>query len=364
MLKDEIELVKKVQTGDEQAFTDLYHAYYTRAIALAYRFTNDYADAQDVVQDTFLQIHKSIRTLHHPEYFYSWMNQIIHSKCVNLFYRNRNVKAVDPAKIESVNVYEEKRRYMLPEDASAYTEEQAVLNKIIAQMDVKYREMIELVYFRQMKLEEIAQCLNIPLGTVKTRCRRAKAELKQRITQFEKAEGRRIRFQANMLLPGISMVSLAYTMRIWKQKLMAFFTGNAVNVLCAVSTVILMVSGSVMVIQDQNNQQDRLSVNETTTTQTYDKQNHPDTTSEKIAAKRKPFGTFVYDNKTITSTREAYFVCINFASTSEEMQTKKQADIDAITPIYEALRDVDDQYYQMLRERGWEDHFIAFTEYL
>ena len=99
MQASEIELVKRLQSGDESAFDELYHTYYARAIAIANRLTNNQADAQDVVQEAFLQVHKSIQSLQDPQFFYSWLNRIIHSKCVNLFYRNRNENAVDPAKI-------------------------------------------------------------------------------------------------------------------------------------------------------------------------------------------------------------------------------------------------------------------------
>ena len=116
----EIEVVKRVQRNEEAAFDELYHLYYSRALSLAYRFTKDTADAEDVVQESFIQVHKSIHTLQEPAYFYSWLNRIIHNKCVNMFYRNRNENAVDPAKMESVKTYEEKRRYMLPHLESDY----------------------------------------------------------------------------------------------------------------------------------------------------------------------------------------------------------------------------------------------------
>ena len=184
----EIELVKRLQAGDQQAFDELYQQYYQRAVALAYRFTKDYADAEDIVQESFIQVHKSINTLQEPAYFYSWLNRIIHNKCVNLFYRNRNENAVDPAKMEAVKTYEEKRRYMLPHRESDYISEQEVLQRILSQMDDKYREVVELAYLQQMKLEEIAKLLDLPLGTIKTRCRRAKSELKRLIAEFEQTE--------------------------------------------------------------------------------------------------------------------------------------------------------------------------------
>lgn len=358
MNAEEIELVKRVQAGDAQAFDELYQTYYPRAVALAYRFTNDHADAEDVVQETFLQVHKSIHALQEPSHFYSWLNRIIHSKCVNMFYRNRNENAVDPAKMEAVKTYEEKRRYMLPQKESAYIGEQEVLQSILSQMKDIYREVLELAYFEQMKLEEIAEFLDLPLGTVKTRCRRAKEELKKLIDQFEQAEGRRISFDVNGLLPGIAVFSFARFAHICKQRVSNFFIGPAVNAAVITSLSVLAVSGTVMAVQDWTQNQNAPYQNET------DNTNQEQQTSSKADQKlsSKAFGNYSYHDIDITTSREAYYVCINWASTLAEMQDKDQAERESIRIIYEAIKNADDQYYQMLKDRGWEADFLSAAD--
>ena len=293
MLAHEIELVKRVQAGDERAFDELYRAYYGRAISLAYRLTKDRSDAQDVVQDSFIQVHKSIQSLKDPQYFYSWLNRIIHSKCVNLFYRNRNENAIDPSKMESVREYEEKRRYMLPQAENDFISEQEVLKQILSQMDDKYREVLELAYFKQLKLNEIAAYLNLPLGTVKTRCRRAKEDLKGRIELFEQAEQRRISFRVDALFPTLTAVSLANFSVALKQKVSDFFMGQAVNVACVTSLTVLAISGGAMAISDYQEAQEQAAQYQELATKPMENEEIPHPQAEGL---RKSFGSYTYED--------------------------------------------------------------------
>lgn len=348
----EIEVVKRVQSGEEQAFDELYQLYYQRALSLAYRFTRDRADAEDVVQESFIQVHKSIHTLQEPAYFYSWLNRIIHNKCINMFYRNRNENAVDPTKMEAVKTYEETRRYMLPQQESNYIGEQEVLQSILSKMDEKYREVIELAYLQQMKLEEIAEFLDLPLGTIKTRSRRAKKELKELIAEFEQTENRKLSFEANALFPAISIFSLAKCKMFVKQGVSNFFTGPAVNIAVATSITALAVSGTAMAVQDFNNARDAAKQEETITEQPQTPNRE---TEQKLVS--RSFGNYTYEDIKITNSREAYFVLINFASTKEEMLNKTDDELDSINIIYQALQKAGDQYYQMLTDRGWTELF-------
>lgn len=343
MQASEIELVKRLQSGDESAFEELYHTYYARAIAIANRLTHNQSDAQDVVQEAFLQVHQSIHALQEPAYFYSWLHRIIYSKAVNLFYRNRNENAVDPSKMEAVKVYEEKRRYMLPQAESDYNSEQAVLKQLIGQMDEKYQEVLYLAYFKQMKLQEIAEFLDLPLGTVKTRCRRAKQELKSRILTFEKNEKRHITFEANALLPGVALFSWVELRKTFRHKLSDFFMGQAVNVVCVISFTALAISGGVMARQDWQSAK-QAEMNDQTQRLIETAESAPTTN----------FGHYRFGEKEITNSREAYYVLINAAAQTVKPTNAEQ---DQITLIYQALKAANDQYYRMLVERGLSEQF-------
>lgn len=358
---DEIELIKQAQNGNEEAFTALYERYYARAFAIAYRQTKDHSDAQDVVQDAFIQVHKSIHTLRDPKVFYRWLMQIVHSKCIDLFYKNRNRDSVDPSTMERYYPYEEKRMYMLPEEQSTYEGEQNVLYNIIQEMDEKYSTIIELIYFRQLKLEEIAEYLQIPVGTVKTRSRRAKQELRLRIEAFEKQEGRKLHFQVDALFPSVTFLSFTGLWKSWKRECTSFLSGGAVNVACVVSVTVLSISGGAMAIGDYQ------AAHQTTPIQM---QPAKEVMKNDINAKeaielpkeqvleQKAFGPYHVEEREITSTKDAYYLCINWALTKEDMMTKTYADVQEILPIYEELKQQNDAYYKLLQKRGWEEQFL------
>lgn len=355
MQAHEIELVKRVQAHDESAFDELYHAYYQRAFALAYRLTKDDADAQDIVQESFLQVHRSIHNLQNPKHFYAWLHRIIHSKCVNMFYDNRNEHAMDPEKLAKVKEYEEKRRYMLPQEESSFGSERDVLIHLMAQMDDKYREVLELAYFEQMKLKEIAGYLDLPLGTVKTRARRAKEELKLKITQFEAQEQRHISFNVDVLFPTLSLFSLSQLGSLVKQRSTDFLIGQGVNAVCAVSFALLAVSGGAMVWMDQESAQNMEAPRQ-------EAGFYQDDFSEEVRLPNHAFGSYMYEDIAVTSSQRAYYVCINWALDYAQMSGKSKYEIVAIHEIYQALKQTNDRYYQMIQERGWERDFLKLYD--
>lgn len=361
---DEIELVNRAKTGDEEAFAALYECYYARAYALAYRQTKDHSDAQDVVQEAFLQVHKSIHNLREPKGFYCWLMQIIHSKCINLFYKNRNRNTVEPNHIERYFPYEEKRMYMLPEEQSTYESEQDILFNIIQEMDEKYSTIIELIYFQQMKLDEIAEYLQIPIGTVKTRSRRAKQELRIKIEAFEKQEHRKLDFHVDTIFPTITFFSFTGLWRTIKQECANFLAGGTVNVACVVSVTVLSVSGTAMAVHDYQSSQHSFSKETQPSQEIIKNGNTASQTTEKPQEQnleKKAFGPYQVEEKKITSTKEAYYLCINWALTKEEMEMKTQEEIDAIQPIYEELKQQNDEFYKLLQKRGWETQFKEIT---
>lgn len=173
-----IKQIEKAIQKDQTALNELYQTYYPFAMKKALSLTHNYADAQDIVQDTFLQLHTSLSNLKDPSRFQPWFYKIIHSKCINLFYKNRNLYTIDPSHLEIFCDYEETRRYMLPKQAMKLQFEKEVLYRCIQSLKHSEQEIMILTFLCDMKLEEAAQILKIPLGTVKTRRHKAKQHMK------------------------------------------------------------------------------------------------------------------------------------------------------------------------------------------
>lgn len=347
----DIELIKKVQQNDGEAFEELYHRYYPNAYRIAYQITKSDADAQDAVQETFIQMKKSIVNLREPEYFYTWMSRIILSKCNRIFVKN-HYAPMDPDRITAVNKNPEQRKYMIPHKQISFQNDQEILLSLMEELKPRSKEVLYMMYFEQLKQQDIADSLNIPLNTVKTRVSRAREDLKKKIIEFEKLEGRKLEFNVDTLFPMATLGIESMLLESCKSKLSQFFTGNAVNVVGVVSMVSLSVSAGVFVYQDYEHEQAEVKqLNRNP--QIVEKEEIPKPEELILSS----FNAVPYDETSITSPMEAYFTCINWAETLEDIKTKNQEDIKEILPVYEALKQDGGPYWQRLVNSSWSEAF-------
>ncbi|MGN0342673.1 MAG: RNA polymerase sigma factor [Roseburia sp.] len=148
--------------------------------------TREEESGNELYQDTMLKLLEKQRKLDSMQNVKSYALSIS-----ILLWRNKKKKYSKRKQIlptSSLEEYVENHEWMEPED-NGMTPEQQVLEKsqvevvqrLVAQLPEKYRMPIYLSYSADMKLEEIAECLQIPLGTVKTRIRKAKSILKEQL---------------------------------------------------------------------------------------------------------------------------------------------------------------------------------------
>lgn len=357
MNADEISLIEKVIADDEEAFQEMFRIYYGKAYAIAVRIMHNDADAQDAAQETMVEVHRSIHKLKEPSYFYAWMIKIVISKC-NRMYRKKSAVAVDPSQIQALDDYEEKRTYMLPEHATANALEHDVLIGLIYTLKKDLAVVLDMMYIQQMKLQEIADTLQLPLNTVKTRAVRGRKLLKQEIKNYEKLEGRKLSFR--MHTPLFLTLSLFYsyckeTAKHSVQSIGNYAKGSFVQFACVVSLTALTASGIVFQLQDNaqtpNIEQPPITNTDQTVNQTENKANPFYGSND--------FPTIPYQNTTIKTSLDAYYTCINWAKDYEEMKQKSQAEIEAIRPLYEALKEKQDQYWLQLVKQNWHTDFEA-----
>lgn len=353
-----LQLVEQAQRGNEEAFTELFHMYYPSAYKKACGICLNEADAKDAVQESFYEVHRSLHKLREPAKFYSWLMMIVMSKSNLQYRRYRHLasNAVD----EYTNAYEEKRKYMDPIKHAEDESERDILLSLIDSMTPKQSEIVKLMYLREMKLSEIAQELDIPLGTVKTRAARAKEELRKRIDEFEKTENRKLNFHVDMLLPsaliGTSyLATLSMTIKQKVSQVMSFASQNATMSICTVSLSTLVVTGGVFAYQDYQNLNGRPEQSSAQTT--------PQPKEEAVVPEipLAAFSPVSYAGDDITTIRDAYFSCMNFAQDEETMKQRTKEEFQEIIPLYEQLKKSDSPYYQQLLEEGWISLFEVYV---
>jgi RNA polymerase sigma-70 factor (ECF subfamily) len=161
------DLVDLIRQRSEKGFSILYDNYSAALFGVIGRIVTDTASAEDILQDTFIKIWKSIDQYDDCKgTFFTWMLNIARNTSIDFVRSKQYQKAKRTSHGECLNNHE--IGIISPDN----TDHIGVRN-IVAKLDAQYSEVIDLLYFNGYTQEEVAQALNIPLGTVKTRARKA-----------------------------------------------------------------------------------------------------------------------------------------------------------------------------------------------
>ncbi len=164
---DDMMLVQSAQRGNEHAFAALVRRNERRLYATAYSILGSSWDASDACQDAFLEAWAKITTLKDPSSFGAWMARIVVNKCHSARRTTKRLVVVDEVR-ESGEAHE----VIGPETS-------LVLIDAVKRLDDDHRSVVALRYFADLKVDEIAEILGVPAGTVKSRINRAVGKLRE-----------------------------------------------------------------------------------------------------------------------------------------------------------------------------------------
>lgn len=195
MKNDDVQLIQRSLTGDENAFAQLVKKYQKQVHALAWRKVGDFHTAEEITQDTFLRVYKNLSTLKDPNRFTGWLYRIAARQCHAWLRKKRmqtqSLEDTDLELIEGVTY----SQYVAEEQAKAATEAQrGIVQRLLARLQESERTVVTLHYFGEMTCEEISRFLGVSASTVKSRLRRARNRLKKAEPMIREAlEGFQIR---------------------------------------------------------------------------------------------------------------------------------------------------------------------------
>lgn len=174
----EYDLVMRCQAGDPQAFEALFTLYHEDVFRFAYLVVRDAGLAQDVVQEAFLKIFRSIGRFQFRSSFKSWLYRVAVNEAISLL-RRRKIREDLDASAEEVEMQAPcASRDWQPEEAVLEDEERSLLRWAIGQLDPVHRTVVVLKYFHDFSDPEIAAIVGCPPGTVKSRLHRARELLR------------------------------------------------------------------------------------------------------------------------------------------------------------------------------------------
>lgn len=171
------QLVERVQRGDKRAFDLLVTKYQHRILGLIVRFVHDSHEAQDVAQEAFIKAYRALNSFRGESAFYTWLYRIAVNTAKNhLVARGRRPPDTDISADEAElgEGYSSLRNIESPERALLRDEIESVVHQTIQQLPEDLRTALMLREFDGLSYEEIAQQMQCPIGTVRSRIFRAR----------------------------------------------------------------------------------------------------------------------------------------------------------------------------------------------
>jgi RNA polymerase sigma-70 factor (ECF subfamily) len=185
------DLVREAIAGNPLSFQLLVERYQGRLFALARHYTSSPVEVEDIVQDTFLKAYSRLDTFQYQSAFYTWLYRIATNTVLDFLKRRGRcpVQAVEDP--ELVGSPENDQRIVRPDARLEQEEIAAITHTILEGMPEIFRTVLVMREFEEMAYQEIADVLDISIGTVESRLFRARARFKEKlVTQYpEFAQG-------------------------------------------------------------------------------------------------------------------------------------------------------------------------------
>jgi RNA polymerase sigma-70 factor (ECF subfamily) len=180
-----LQLVDRLKNKEEYALQELMSLYGDYLLRTAFLLLKDRYTCEEVVQDTFIIAYEKIYQLDEPEKLKSWLTSITVNRCKMLM-RKWNWKTI-LLNFDFAERIRGDEHMESPEAQLIVNVENKLLSESIQELDYKYREVLTLYYFNEMKISEMAVILHTAESTVKTRLKRGRSYLRELIERGEEA---------------------------------------------------------------------------------------------------------------------------------------------------------------------------------
>jgi len=197
--QEEAAIVAELKAGSETAYAWLIGEFQQPVYGLVYRIVNDPADAADTTQDVFLKVFRGMKHFHGSSSLKTWIYRIALHEAANRrrwwFRHKARETSIEPMEPEVATARENAMQVALtdhadsPFDHVAHHEVQARVEEELRKLPEPYRTTLILRDLEDMSYEEIAEVLEISLGTVKSRLTRGRDALRQRLTPYVREVG-------------------------------------------------------------------------------------------------------------------------------------------------------------------------------
>lgn len=176
--KKDLKLVEQALSGSQAAYGELMERYRESIYFMMFKMVKNSDDADDLTIEAFGKAFARLDQYSPSFAFSTWLFKIASNNCID-FIRKKRIKvtsmdtgyATDSGEIIYV---EAKAQVHDPEEAVIHSQKVILMRHLVTKLKPRYRELVELRYFEELSYEEIAETLNLPLGTVKAQLFRAR----------------------------------------------------------------------------------------------------------------------------------------------------------------------------------------------
>ena len=181
-------LINRAKSGDLQAMEELLEAAHTSVSYQCRKMMPRLEDAEDLTQEVLLAVYQKIDMLKEPKAFWSWLNRITATHCMNALSRNHvDLQFAEDedghSVVDDLEVLDE---HLIPDKALDNAETARMIDEIVSDLPETQRMSTLLYYYNEMSVREIAQIMNVPENTVKSRLNLARKAIKDKVLDYEK----------------------------------------------------------------------------------------------------------------------------------------------------------------------------------
>lgn len=180
MVDDDVQLIRKILSGDDAAFSALVQKYQKSVHAFAWREIGDYHFAEEITQDTFIQVYKNLATLRNPNLFAGWLHVIAKRLCIKWNQKRRpTFQSLEDTPMEEIDEHSYNRYTSEQHETQAIENRLERVKKLLEKLPESERTVITLYYLGEMTTREISKFLGVSVNTIKSRLRRARMRLQE-----------------------------------------------------------------------------------------------------------------------------------------------------------------------------------------
>jgi len=182
---DDRRLIADCLAGRTSAFGELVRRYQDRLFNAVLRVVDNAEDAADVVQDAFLNAYQSLNSFKGDSEFFTWLYRIAFNAAISLRRKRKVVLSFDGGDERAATEPADPSELTRPGVALERSEEDAQLLSAMARLSPEHRAVLVLKDLEGQKYEEIAEVLDVPIGTIRSRLHRARMELRDLLQRHE-----------------------------------------------------------------------------------------------------------------------------------------------------------------------------------